>query len=308
MILIGSEALRYRGIECGRKKLDLDVVGEYDEIVAFAKTKGNVKACYPTDGGKKLVVKTDQIIVEGELTWPDSNAEALAELIRNDPETIYEKSPRGYVVPSIHILYMLKMSHRYLRNSPHFHKTMRDIQQLRLNGAKIKPEHEEFYKERIRVTYDYAHPSLNQSKDDFFKDDGIKYVYDHDSIHEAVKRLDRPAYTYFKPENSEVLCDKDMFFAAPKHVRLLAGLEESMVLALERSQIPFVGQWSPRRSFEFALMKVCTSITSGWFREFCWENYDAILELYDDTYVDQFWAKVAAGDVKHHDVQQRQYG
>ena len=308
MIVIGSEALRVHGIDTGRKRLDIDVVGEYDEIVAYAKMKGDIKACYPTNEGKKLVVKTDKIIIEGEITWPDSNAEALANLIRNDPGTIVSRDLVGTTIPSVDLLYMLKMSHRYLRNSPHFIKTMRDIQQLRLFGAKIDPAHEEFYKERMRVTYDYGHPKLDQTKKDFFSDDGIKYVYDHDSIHEAVKHMPRPAYNYYKPDENEVYCSKELFFANQEHVRLYGGLEEAYVLALERSQIPFPNHWSPRKSFDFALMKVCTSITSGWFREFCWENYDKIRDLYDDRYVERFWQAVEAGIVKHHDPQQRVYG
>jgi hypothetical protein len=309
MIVIGSEALRAHGIEIGRKKLDVDVIGEYDEIVEWTTRKfGPLKACYPVSGGSKLVCKTDKMIVEGEITWDDSNAAQLRDLIRNDPGTMYEKSPDGYVVPSVDLLYMLKMSHRYLRNSPHFIKTMRDIQMLRLFGAKIRPEHEEFYKERMRVTYDYGHPKLDQSKKDFFSDDGIKYVYDHDSIHEAVKQLEKPAYNYYKPNENEVNCSKDLFYAAPEMVRLLGGLEESYVLALERSQIPFGDKWTPQRSFDFALMKVCTSITSGWFREFCWENYDKIRDLYDPNYVTRFWQAVEDGIVIHHDPQQRVYG
>lgn len=309
MIVIGSEALRKHGIETGRKRLDVDVIGEYDEIVEWTKRKfGPLKACYPVSDGKKLVCKTDKMIVEGEITWDDSNAAQLRDLILNDAGTMYEKSPDGYVVPSVNLLYMLKMSHRYLRNSPHFIKTMRDIQQLRLFGAKIEPAHEEFYKERMRVTYDYGHPKLDQSKKDFFSDDGIKYVYDHDSIHEAVKHMPRPAYNYYKPDENEVYCSKELFFANQEHVRLYGGLEEAYVLALERSQIPFPGKKTPQWSFDFALMKVCTSITSGWFREFCWENYDKIRDLYDPEYVNRFWKAVEAGIVKHHDPQQRQYG
>jgi len=37
---------------------------------------------------------------------------------------------------------------------------------------------------------------------------------------------------------------------------------------------------------------VCTSITSGWFREYAWENYDRVLDLYnslgDDYYIRRF--------------------
>jgi hypothetical protein len=308
MILIGSEALRARGIMVERTRYDIDVIGEYDAIVDYAKFKGNIKSCYPVDSGKKLVVKTDKIIIEGELTWPDSNAAALEALILNDPDTIYARDLVGSTIPSLDVLYMLKMSHRYLRNSPHFMKTMRDIHMLRAAGAKIRPEHEEFYKERMRVTYDYKHPKLAVTKDNFFKGDGVTYIYDHDSIHEAVKHLAKPAYNYYKPDENDVYCSKDLFYEAPEMVRLLGGLEESYVLALERSQIPFPGKMKPEESFDFALMKVCTSITSGWFREFCWEHYDDIRDLYDPNYVTRFWQAVEDGIVMHYDPQQRVYG
>jgi hypothetical protein len=50
-------------------------------------------------------------------------------------------------------------------------------------------------------------------------------------------------------------------------------------------------------SFLKALEKVCTSITSGWWREFAWENYEAALAMHDRNYVDRFWKAVEAGTV-----------
>jgi hypothetical protein len=46
-------------------------------------------------------------------------------------------------------------------------------------------------------------------------------------------------------------------------------------------------------------MKVCTSITSGWFREFAWENYDNVLDLYNDKYVEIFFNKVENKEVAY---------
>jgi hypothetical protein len=308
MIVIGSKALLVQGIQTGRKSFDIDVIGEYDEIVDYAKKyHGNIRACYPIDDGKKLVVKTDRTIIEGELTWEGSSAEALRDLILADEKTIYARDTVGHKFASLDVLYLLKMSHRYKKNSPHFLKTMRDIQLMRKHGATIRPEHEAFYKQRMKDTYTYAHPKLDQTKKDFFNGDGVTYVYDHDSIHEAVKHLIKPAYTFYKPDESEVNCSREMFDAAPKIIRLYGGLEETYVLALERSQIPFGDLWSPKKSFDMALMKVCTSITSGWFREFCWEHYDEIQSLYDPEYVEKFWAKAMAGEVKPYNAEEGIY-
>lgn len=293
LILIGSHALNHYGFN--RTPKDLDILGEYNEIVRFGK-KEALKACYPIEDGKKLIIKqANGTIIEAELAWEDSTTEKLVNLIKADKKTIVKN---GFMIPSIDVLYMLKMSHRYLKNSPHFLKTMKDIKILREMGAIIRPEHMEFFKLREKETYAYNHPNLNVTKKDFFNGDQVNYIYDHDTIHEAVKHLDKPAYNYYKPDESEVFCDKNMFFDIEEKIRLYGVLEESYVLALERSQIPFGDKVDPKRSFDIALSKVCTSITSGWFREYAWENYDKVQELYDPNYVTRFWRAVENGIVK----------
>lgn len=73
------------------------------------------------------------------------------------------------------------------------------------------------------------------------------------------------------------------------------------MLALERSQIPHPGKWTPEKSFMFALEKVCTSITSGWWREYAWEHHEDAVSLYESArtdYVDRFKQALAAGVVR----------
>ncbi len=125
-------------------------------------------------------------------------------------------------------------------------------------------------------------------------------IYNHDDLHISIKHLDKPAYEYFKPENSEVMCSKKMFFEADEQTRLYSVLEEAYVLALERSQIPNKGKniWTPRQSFEYALMKVASSITSGYFREWAYEHYFDVLKLYNDNYAERFWKALDDGIVK----------
>lgn len=199
------------------------------------------------------------------------------------------------------LLYFLKMSHRYLKNSPHFLKTMRYIRRLRDAGAEL--QHLDLFKRREKETYSYPHPKLNQKSSKFFDpNQGIKYIYDHDSIHIALARCPgKPAYTFFKDDQAEVKVSREKFFALPEEVRLNSVLEESYVLALERSQLPFPGVLTPRQSFLKALEKVCTSISSGWWREYAWENYDAAVTRYSGDYVRQFEEGVKSGIVKPFD-------
>ena len=125
----------------------------------------------------------------------------------------------------------------------------------------------------------------------------MKYTYDHDAIHRAVAYLEQPAYTYYKDDQAEVFCSKDKFFALRPEKRLYGVAEEAYVLALERSLIPHPGVLTPRKAFEMALMKVCTSITSGWFREFAWENYYDVVRIYNPDYFQMFQEARAGGKI-----------
>jgi hypothetical protein len=190
------------------------------------------------------------------------------------------------------MVYTLKMSHRYLKNSPHFLKTMEDIWHLRL-AANAKIVDEDFFKARAKETYNYGHPILKATRDEFFKDDF--YIYDHDSIHRAVAVEDVPAYTRYMVEGEQVLTCMDKFAKLPLQTRLYGVLEESYVLALERAIIPHNA--NPTSAFKMALSKVCTSITSGKFRDFAWEHYYQVLKLYDADFVDKFNAALNAGKI-----------
>ena len=248
-----------------------------------------------------MIVRVNNAIYEFELTWEKSTAETFVNYVYNDPDTQYlDFNNLGPVaIPSLNALYALKMSHRYLRNSPHFSKTMNDCQIMQENGATIPEGLKLWYKERQKATYDYKHPNLKQNKDGFFNlNEGVNYIYDHDTIHIAMAHLEKPAYEYYKGANAEVFCSKEDFFKADESVRLFGVLEEAYVLAIERSQVPFRGKVEPKRSFDIALEKVCTSITSGWFREYAWNNYDKVQCLYNEKYVDKFWKAVDTGVVK----------
>jgi len=289
VVIIGSTALNnWARVRVPR---DLDVVGTYDGVMEYIKQFPIPKSIVPIEHGNKLIIKTDYRIIEAELAWPGSSNEMLLNLVGKQDQP---------VIAPLDMLYTIKMSHRYKKNSPHFKKTLDDILYMRSLGAKIPDEYQEFYALRQKESYDYSHPKLNVTKKDFFNGDSIPYVYDHDSIHEVVVMAPnrRPAYKQYMVEGAEVQCSREKFEACSRNIQLRGVLEEAYVLALERSQIPFKGQVAPRTSFLIALSKVCTSITSGWFREFAWENYYPVVALYTDYYVEKFWKAVASGKVK----------
>lgn len=296
--VIGSVALNVH--QQTRKPIDIDCVGTYDEVTAFIHKISKVekvRANYPSEGGSKVILKTDQRIMEFEIAWNDSSAERLLSIIENDNVGTTNVCGVEMLVPSIDVLLMLKESHKYRKDSPFFNKTMDDIHLLRMLGGTIK--YPEWYKEREDLTYTNSLPKLNQSKKDFFDNSNNIYTLDHDSIHEAVKHLERPAYEYFKPDTAEVFTSKELFFNCPLQVRLYAALEEVMVLSIERSIHPFELKGDKRRwAFDMAHMKLSTSISSGWFREFVWENYAAVQAAYNEEYIDKFYIALADGKIK----------
>lgn len=302
MILIGSLALQVHVDYLHRPTADIDLVGSYDEIMEYRKRIG-AKVCYPINEGRSIYMRgTGGAIIEAEVTWPDSMAERLVKFVEAQPDNIVMVN--GTIVPSLDVLYLLKQSHKYKKDSPHFLKTMDDIIFMRdVCGAKLRDEHLEFFKQREKETYNYSHPKLNVKRSEFFDAEmtGVYQVFVHDQIHEAVKHLERPAYDYFKPDTSEVLCSREMFDACTYEVKLYSVIEEAMVLAIERSLSVFPGKKTPQEAFELALMKVCTSITSGWWREWAWNHYFDALDKFDEQFYDKFLAKVEQGIVEYKD-------
>lgn len=285
---------------------DIDVIADHDVGQWFVVDVQKCKTYYPADKGKKIIGHGGQYThCEVEVAWKDSTAKELFDLVKTHPELQYRtiNSDCRLIVPHMDVLYALKMSHRFKKNTPHFLKTRSDILWLERMGAKIPAVLIDWYKRREAETYAYGHPKLNTTKAEFFgrENDGF-YKYDHDSIHVALARRmfdDVPAYEHFKPNTSQVLTSRSMFESLTKKIRLRAVFEESCVLALERSQVPHPNT-PVKRSFDLALEKVCTSITSGWFREYAWRHYYDVQWMYTDQpkhYKDVFDEALFAGEI-----------
>ncbi len=292
MILVGSRALLLRSSTVlGRTPKDFDFIAYESETSAWL----------PRVGGKQYR-EGNKIIAEGEtpcefdLITPGSSNELLNDLVKGDVDT-FETS--FGLVPNLDLLFTLKASHRYKKSSPHFWKNLRDYHRMKGAGAKVRPEYVDFMKLREKETYTYAHPNLMQGKKDFF-DPSVQYTYDHDSIHRAVALQDRPAYTFFAKENEEVFSSKTKFYQQSRQIQLNSVVEESAVLAIERSLVPFPGKLTPKNAWLFAVSKVMTSIASGWWREFAYENAPAILQMYPEGYEQKFQRGLETGIVKAH--------
>lgn len=291
ILVIGSYAMNH--IEFIREPTDLDLVMTYETLQSLVK-KLDLKV-FP-QSRNSFVGKLSNQIVEITIAWPGSTDEELLDTHAAMPSYTLYGLPVSYC--SLDWLYALKMSHRFKKDSPHFLKTMEDIRWLR-EFRTVIPDIR-WFERREKETL-AKHPKLNQNKNNFFDTPGLTYIYDHDSIHQAIAIGSRPAYLEYQEDNAEVWCSKKKWNKVSNHTKLNGVLEEALVLALERSQIPYDFKPDKDWSFKHALMKVCTSITSGWFREYAWENYYIVLDRYQilsSNYTEVFKTALANNIVK----------
>lgn len=293
-----------RKVDTTKPNYDLDIIADYDSGVRYIRNFFTHLDYLMPEGGDKMVGKGLDIhgkpaVVEMEIAWVGSTGKELFDIAEQEGLLTYDCGGNAHA--TLPVLYALKMSHRYLKNNPHFAKTRADIFAMRHAGTTdiIEPL-QEWFKKREAETYNYGHPKLNVSKEDFFKDMGqLKYVYDHDSIHINVAKPLPPVYT--KYADGPVKSSKEKFERLTTLTRARGVAEEACVLAIERSLVPHPGVKTPDEAFYMALEKVCTSITSGWFREFAWEYYDTVVYAYNKFYR-HYWVRfqhaAKNGDIK----------
>lgn len=306
MQVIGSKLYPY----FYRKSEDTDVIGTKAEFFNVVKACNNIRdiAIKEDSAYVKFISAGELSIIDWQFTDTGSpmslnNAKLHDWMQKNHFSASFSETTNQVVFLAndllrIRLYNALKSTHKYSFHK--FEQNRKDI--IWLNDifnrfdipVEIDEELSQIIAERTSITYKKTPRLQNMKKENFFTSN-VNYTYDHDTIHAAVKLLDRPAYTYYMQDAAEVNCDKTKFYEQPEIVRLYGVLEESYVLALERSVIPFKSD--PDKAFKMALQKVCTSITGGWFREYAWQNYDKVLELYHKSYVDKFNAALSKGEI-----------
>lgn len=289
-LVIGSHA--YRPEPLSRAPLDIDIIGTNNALGNFIKGIGKPKTCHPIDGSHIVAKYEDGTIIDGTIAYHGTSD---LDLLNYANEYLTVKNFMGsaaYIAPP-EVCFLLKESHKY-KDSVHFEKTRTDVMAFRKRygcsfetmfqpGSKLL----EIYDKRCEETY--RKPiSLNVKKDDFFSNDGVKYIYDHDWLHELIG-LNGPAYKLIQSDDADVLCSKEKWNRLPEIYKNLCVFEEAFVIAAERGVFPFqVEKYQDKRYYiseDFhklyvkALQKICTSLTSGFFREYAWNNYDALKHL-----------------------------
>lgn len=301
LILIGSQALHFRTPHLlKRKPADFDFICTRDAMGEFySKFESYIgaKKIY-SPSNNKIIIK-GKSICEFEIPTPDSSGEKLIKMVSEDEDSL--RTDFG-LIPTLDILFTIKKSHRYLKNSPHFFKTFVDYHLLKNAGCK-SDKFNDWLALREKETYiNQKYPKLNVVKKNFFNEDSFKYTYDHDSIHVAMANnilggSGKPAYIQYGVDGEEVKSDKKKFFECDEKIRLRGAIEEVMVLACERSLHPHKGKLTEKEAYLMAFSKLASSISSGWFREYVYENGPAIITSMPQGYSDHFENTIKNGTI-----------
>jgi hypothetical protein len=253
MMLIGSAAHQYwAGIE--PSCTDFDIIGE--------------KA--PTSTMVRIDLQSISDLNNAEFVEMYSTRVAVPV----GDSMVYLCSPRGLAI--------LKRSHCH-----RIHKHDRNMYQLHkeLGWSKIRatlsPVEARLLKDRQRMTKtEYKSPSLQKSNEDFF-DDYVTKHFDHDWIHEQVAYFDEPLYKGLKRDTTIARCEKDLWDAMHFDCKVKCILEECYVIALERYIVPSALAGERVMPLKIAAIKgvkkVCTTLCSGWFRDFAIDHHPEII-------------------------------
>jgi len=193
-------------------------------------------------------------------------------------------------------LSILKRSHAH-----RIHKHQRNMHQLfkELDWANVRNQlrsvDRDLLLERQKMTpVEIKSPSLEKSNSDFFDDEVTKH-FDHDWIHEQMAYYDKPLYTRLKRHPELARCEKDLWYDLLFRDKVRCVLEEAYVIALERWIVPatLAGErvMPHKNAVLNALRKVCTTLCSGWFRDFAIDYYPEIVSDIDTSKMAQFTEK-----------------
>lgn len=280
-IVIGSRAAKF-WYNSFRRPNDWDLVITEDELSNFGELK-------KTSETKFRAGKVELEPIRSE------SMQLLAELNQYSPTM--EMDGMECLVACPRTLLALKRSHIYF--PLHWQKTIRDYHFLK-HRVKLDGDFQRLADLRaIEKPRDRHGYSLNVRNEDFFagSERFVKRVYLHDDLHAATCYYDAPLWSRCKKDPDKALIDEGLFHRLDHSDQIKMVQEEAFVIGLERKIIP-VETTDPVEAFRYGLMRICTTLTRGWFREFAIENYYEI-RRFDWDFVGKFELACAAGKVRN---------
>ena len=297
MVIIGSKALKFRFPGLKREVRDIDIIGYSDGIqklcdllhpIEVERSKYSVKL-------KGITQKSDTFDTDNvELILAD-DSESLKMYLNYERENVFATKETLFSLKRSHIHYPINFK-KHVRDFNLLHNYFMGIDQL----AHITIVQEKETEERLGKL---KTPSLNKTVEDFFSQskDYVKSYFVHDDIHKVMSHYETPLYEKMQSENGLAKCDKFAWLKFTHDDKCKCVLEEAYVIALERKILPMLfggGKgYTSDEAFDWALMRICTTLCSGWFREFATVNYFKIKDKMDTNYVEKFLKEYENGNI-----------
>lgn len=296
MLIIGSSALK-RILPDSREPADIDLIVPFDKVNEVAAHYGEIK----TRNEYFVTVKTETgKNVEMFVATPGNAMWMYLERYNAFDKTVYMDAAGLYSLKKSHVHIPLKFS-KHIRDYCLLHKLV--------NGKDIMPEITKQNNTDIKKRLDrkYNSPSLKKSVKDFFgQSEGlVPSWFVHDDIHRVMAHYDnKPLYERMQTDLTQAWCKEELWDKFSFEDKCKCVLEEAYVIALERRIIPvlFGGAKefvSPLAALNFSMMRICTTLTGGFFRQFATDNFVEIIDEYaDKNYVKKFLKAVDLGQIK----------
>ena len=125
-----------------------------------------------------------------------------------------------------------------------------------------------------------GHPKLNQTVEKFF-DDAVVKKYSHDDLHKMYAHFNEPLYTKLQDDPKLAWCVKSKWDKLTHDEKIKCVQEEAYVIATERFLVPNNWNYPERLAYFHALKKICTTLCSGWFRDFAIDNHQLLCSSFD---------------------------
>jgi len=307
LLLVGARAVQHRFGTEARSTTHWDLWARRDELDRWRVDSGAVLlGREELPGGRTR----SRYLLAGESLLIDVGPAGGSEEAFIDTESVVPAFASGpcpsAAVASPASLALIKRSHLYDPADWHKHIVDYHFLRSRIDHASIAPEQRAAGEQRL-AEWRSQHPedrgsgSMRIPNAEFFANTRAALIraYQHDDLHRATCYGERPLYQQLK-DDPELAYVSGRRFEAMSHLeRVQLVREETYAIALERVVIPSIElgrPWDAERAFQHALRRICTNLTTGWFRDFAIENYPEVCR-YDTDFVGRFLDALARGKV-----------
>lgn len=191
---------------------------------------------------------------------------------------------------------------RWERHADAYHQLKaRQLQESPDICAQVQAARVAELQERYRHRFNATTKSLMMKNEEFFARYPYAFlrVYRHDDLHVATAYGQTPLYEQLKNDQSLAYVPRRNFDQRAPRDQIRVVQEEGYAIALERVVIPsleFGLPYDPVDAFRFAVRRICTNLTRGWFRDFAIEHQPEVVSSAKD-YVADFQQAVASGKI-----------